>query len=464
MSKRIKVTIIIVEIIMLLGLSGYRVYECLNNNNEEIKENENNNDQDDDKENISDTTKKEIKILVYEINIRQEPDANSPDIGDVYMNQVYEVLDIVETESYTWYKIKKDNIVGYVANQKGEEWIECRETKKDDGFNTILYFYENDNEIIVLNSNLAFFEETKNEYDSNYKFISKYSCDNCYIGEAPSSCSISGEYLKKNKYVIIFDYTKEFKYILYDVYSENIIDTYNDLLFINESYVIAEKNNKYKIINLKNNISSDYYEDIANVNATIHSNVETLRSCFLHSSLSDYDINNKIITYKDNEKYGILSLENGQIILTAQYDLITIYKESIVATENDLEYVIDKYGNIISNGYNKIWYSNNDIIVTIDDGYANIIDCQGNSLLNDKINLSNYETTIRNNWYDNLKHYGGVALSLVQIDGEILLYVPITSEDDNSLNKYNYHKYIYNVKNNMLTKEKCVINTDELCN
>ena len=72
-----------------------------------------------------DTTKNQIKILVDKINIRKEANEESEDLGDVYYNEFYDVLKIVETNKYTWYKINtKNNITGYVASLKDGEWIE----------------------------------------------------------------------------------------------------------------------------------------------------------------------------------------------------------------------------------------------------------------------------------------------------------------------------------------------------
>ena len=67
----------------------------------------------------------QIKILVKQINIRENSDETSKDIGDVYYGEFYNVLDIIIKEKYTWYKIKTGNgIIGYVANKVSDKWIE----------------------------------------------------------------------------------------------------------------------------------------------------------------------------------------------------------------------------------------------------------------------------------------------------------------------------------------------------
>lgn len=67
----------------------------------------------------------QIHILVYNINIRENPDEFSKSLGRVYYDEYYDVLDIIEKEKYTWYKIKTStNIIGYVANKVSDKWLE----------------------------------------------------------------------------------------------------------------------------------------------------------------------------------------------------------------------------------------------------------------------------------------------------------------------------------------------------
>ena len=125
-SDKIKLVIIILELIILIGLSSYRIYEFVDKSKEEIKGNENNNSKEDEKDNISteEQTRGKIKILVYQINIRREANETSEDIGEVLVDEIYDVLEIIDSDNYTWYKINKNGVIGYVANQKGENWID----------------------------------------------------------------------------------------------------------------------------------------------------------------------------------------------------------------------------------------------------------------------------------------------------------------------------------------------------
>lgn len=67
----------------------------------------------------------QIKVLVDVINIRESSSVDSKDIGNVYLDEIYDVLDVVDSDIYTWYKIKTStNVIGYVASKKNENWIE----------------------------------------------------------------------------------------------------------------------------------------------------------------------------------------------------------------------------------------------------------------------------------------------------------------------------------------------------
>ncbi|MEG0825889.1 MAG: M23 family metallopeptidase [Bacilli bacterium] len=74
--------------------------------------------------NLENKKNNQIKILVNLINIRQNPDELSLDVGNVYYNEFYDVLDVIVKTNYTWYKIiTNDKILGYVANKVTDNWV-----------------------------------------------------------------------------------------------------------------------------------------------------------------------------------------------------------------------------------------------------------------------------------------------------------------------------------------------------
>jgi hypothetical protein len=75
--------------------------------------------------NIIDECKKQIKIIADKINIRENYNTSSKDLGDVYRGEIYTILDEIEDNNYIWYKIKTNlNVNGYVASLKNGNWIE----------------------------------------------------------------------------------------------------------------------------------------------------------------------------------------------------------------------------------------------------------------------------------------------------------------------------------------------------
>ena len=72
-----------------------------------------------------DSNKTQVKVTVKRINIREDKTVNSKDIGDVFLGEVYTVLEDYEEEDYYWYKIKTNtNITGFIASDKKDEYVE----------------------------------------------------------------------------------------------------------------------------------------------------------------------------------------------------------------------------------------------------------------------------------------------------------------------------------------------------
>lgn len=88
--------------------------------------------------NIIDNTKEQIHILVDKINIRAKATVLSDDIGDVYFNEVYTVLDSTDDGIYTWYHIETSlGLQGYVASKHNSNWVELYSLKYPDNNNDV---------------------------------------------------------------------------------------------------------------------------------------------------------------------------------------------------------------------------------------------------------------------------------------------------------------------------------------
>ena len=70
--------------------------------------------------------------MVDKINIREMASELSNDLGDVFNNEIYDVLDVVDSTNYTWYKIKTNlGVTGYVANKKNTNWFKVLDVNQD---------------------------------------------------------------------------------------------------------------------------------------------------------------------------------------------------------------------------------------------------------------------------------------------------------------------------------------------
>jgi len=93
----------------------------------------------------------QIHILADKINIRESSSKNSSDLGDVYKDEIYDILKVIDNEGYTWYKIKTStNITGYVANLASENWIEVWKKKEQEENPVFDDEKENDDKYIFL--------------------------------------------------------------------------------------------------------------------------------------------------------------------------------------------------------------------------------------------------------------------------------------------------------------------------
>lgn len=71
-----------------------------------------------------DKNKTQIQVIVKRINIRKDTTIYSEDLGDVYKDEIYTVLDTVDKQDYYWYKIKTNQgITGYIASDPNDEYV-----------------------------------------------------------------------------------------------------------------------------------------------------------------------------------------------------------------------------------------------------------------------------------------------------------------------------------------------------
>lgn len=133
--------------------------------------------------NTIDSSKTQFKVLVPKINIRESSSVNSKDIGDVFKDEVYTILDTSSDNKYDWYKITTNtNITGWVANEKGYNWLEIMNVQtaiEEDISDNQENNNQNDNSIITNNNtgidNSNNIEDNTNE-ENNIKYNLIFTC------------------------------------------------------------------------------------------------------------------------------------------------------------------------------------------------------------------------------------------------------------------------------------------------
>ena len=174
-----------------------------------------------------DRTKTQIKIIAKRINIRKEPSIESEDIGDVYLDEIYTVLDHIDKEDYYWYQIKTNQgIEGYIASNRSDEYVEV-----------ISGYVDRTGPRITCNSEYLVIVNDISNYD-------EISCEDEY-----STCTLT--YEKDPEYITFTGMdedgnTTELKVKYYSVYNL-FSDYYENNSRINSKFTKTKKDGLYTI-------------------------------------------------------------------------------------------------------------------------------------------------------------------------------------------------------------------------
>lgn len=170
--------------------------------------------------------------------------------------------------------------------------------------------------------------EDKNSIDTDKIVIGTYNCKN-------DDCEVytnTFDNIYDNKYVLIKENNKVFVYDF--TTSEIVSNLYDDINSKLNDYFIVKTNKKYGII--------------------VKSGLELVK-CNYDEILSDNSYNS-YIKVKNNNLYGVLDLDNGQIVVDTKYDDVFITDSKYFSILKDgLWYVIDSNENIVTSGYSYIF-------------------------------------------------------------------------------------------------------------
>ena len=449
-SDKIKLIIIIIELIILIGLSSYRIYEFVDNSKEEIKENEEQNKQEEDKDNTftEEQTKDKIKILVYQINIRKEANENSEDVGDVLFEEVYEVLEIIETNDYRWYKINKNGIIGYVANKDGEKWVDysnngqflvekkynCRiaDCEVYDNIDYTSLVYEKDKYFIYdsITEGKQYLNIDEIKCNSSKKLL---EYENKLYGVYCSSGGFQGGgfYYSLNQDKVLYNgYDIEIKvslpfiistkhwdsidglgvggpmYYYYKNHKTEIIDfRNNDVVQVLDgtAYLREEKINniKYYVSMHTGTIYDNNYKLIENVKFNSYKEIGCWEATHWSSSRCsqvNYLINNNnTLTVINGNKYLIYDENMKEIYRSDEYDQIYLIKDYVITIKDIKMYIFDLSGKIVKEF--KLINEDSEIITGV---------------LHDKNDIEIFKIAIGDNYYYYIPSTGESGIKLLE--------------------------------------------------
>lgn len=209
----------------------------------------------------------------------------------------------------------------------------------------------NKSELIMVDNSLAMiniFEDyttlkvlEKSEFDNSKTIIGTYNCKN-------DDCEIYSngvvESIYDDKYVFVKDNKKV---IIYDFSSNKIVSNYYDE-FVSKigDYYIVKDNNKYGIVN-KNGFEIVFPN---------------------YDFIFDNSIYDSYIKVSNNDKYGVIDLDNGNVVFDTVYKDINVTDSKYYSIfKDELWYVIDLDGNVITKGYEYVFAFNKGFIAYIDD-------------------------------------------------------------------------------------------------
>lgn len=238
-----------------------------------------------------------------------------------------------------------------------------------------------------------------------YMESSKYYCKN-------QNCLIDINLLSKSVF-IIEDWGEENTRYLLVSYSDGILfETDNrDNIFTlgtNETlkyYVLKGDNGKSSLINQEGKmIVNNLYEDIGKY-----------KDMYCDWCKTTFSIKKDYTTYKNNNKYGILKISDGSVVVDAKYDALEFI--SINESNENLEYYkiyqngkwylydINTFTPVNNIGYDEIFYAHNNLMIVDIDNKIYFKDLKGNNIINQYLNLYISKNEIKNYLSNHIYYY-----------------------------------------------------------
>ena len=183
--------------------------------------------------------------------------------------------------------------------------------------------------------------EDKNSINNGKIVLGTYNCksDDCEVYDHDGILNVYDDkyiILKENNKIFVYDFT------LKKVVSE----MYDDISYqLNDTYYLVSVNNKYGVIS--------------------KSGVKVIESVF--DEIVYDEVYDSYIKVKNKGLYGIVDLDNGNIVVATKYEDIKFADTKYYSVLQDgLWYAVDENGNTVSKGYNYVFAFNKGFIALID--------------------------------------------------------------------------------------------------
>lgn len=267
-------------------------------------------------------------------------------------------------------------------NYKKEEENNIKENKIEDNSLTMINIYDDYTTLKV---------DNKDNIDITKTIIGTYNCkdDDCNVYASNLFDSLYDDryvIIKENKKVFVYDFTL----------NKVVSNLYDDIAYRLNNYYIVKNDWKYGIISISGlEIVESNYDEI------------------LYNDLYD-----SYIKVKNNNLYGIIDLDNGNVIIDTKYEDISVNDSKYYSVlKEGLWYVIDKEENIITSGYEYAFAFNKGFIALIDN---NLQILKYNKDTNEQLN-ENIITVYGKDTYS-IKRNGSSITIQINNDGNIIKY------------------------------------------
>lgn len=271
-----------------------------------------------------------------------------------------------------------------------------------------------------------------------YKEINKYTCKTTCFEYAAQSFG----YIDLNIGRMFLVDNNDTEAILYD-FTRGVLATYEIPVYSlsDESYniiyfVAKTKDGKYGIVDTSANIIRPFVSD-----GFVSSPVKAIYS-------DAYSIKNNLIVEKKNNKYGLTNINRVNTVLDYKYDSIRLLNDKYYKVKvGDSWYLYNVSNNeqALPEKYQEIFMPTPEVLIVKLNGYLYIKNESGQNLLEDKI----YAPMA----HDENACCGGTSGIYVTLNYEDKNIVDIITYTDSSAEKSNTIKYIYDIKENKLTKK-----------